>query len=968
MKNYLRVLGIITFLMIQLSASRTAHASPQSHGDHPGHILPLSEYRPYANANPHPTGTDPLTAAELAQAQYVAANTPLLGAAQFVYAERQDAKKTASLTPRRADVIFYNYATDQVIRQVVNLETDRVEATYTLPGQNHQPPVAITEAEAAVQMILAHPILSQELQQAFLQATGEFLLRADQVQPQGILFVPSDAANTRLADVTRACAQHRCIQLFLQTQYGMIDASNLVVDLSAGQLLWADAPFKAWVFEDKTASRNPSPNNTYAEDFVCATGQPIVMTMTIGSRWGLCWMHDPATGLVLNQISFAPNNGEMTLILGSAALAQVVVAYDDGLTQRHVLSEGGLPLSALTTADCPQGTLLRDAAGAVVACQSLQPRGYAWRGTDQVQGQRFALFGVSRAGGDTWTHQWVFDDDGAMHPMLGVSGQREAMRLSKDNNRSITAYWRLNFDIGGSANDAVEQFDYVADSANPITRTQTSVQFTRETSSTLSPAVQRFWRIKDTKMTNSAGRNISYQIVPQLTSVYRSSAGFTRSDVFVTNHKACEQFASHNPATAGGCATQVSDFVNGEALDDPTSDVVVWYGATRHLVLAKEDELLVRNHWQGFTLLPRDFMNTSPLLPSQPSAAPPQALLTAPVSSTLNCSSPYQITQRFASAAQWEMCWEPRAGYGYRLNQITFTPVQGRPRLILNTLHVALMFVPYDDGGPRYRDTSLGQQLAMLTTAECPNGVLLPGDTLCLMRHAHNSAEGEGFEVFGYFNVANYYYVIRFAFNADGSIVPSVGASGSLQRFTRDAATGWPIRGLVATNHNHWVIWRMDFDLDGAEGDQVKQFDALPGVGDSRSLSATLLLTETQTQNDLHQSRFWRVFGDASPMALTYEIEPSVTDIYRADESFTQNDFYLTQNHADEALVSDAFGLNGFVNGEHLQDVVAWYGVNFHHVPRSEEDVRMPIHWQGFVLRLQDRGLASRTFMPLMMR
>ena len=254
----------------------------------------------------------------------------------------------------------------------------------------------------------------------------------------------------------------------------------------------------------------------------------------------------------------------------------------------------------------------------------------------------------------------------------------------------------------------------------------------------------------------------------------------------------------------------------------PASDAVVWFGTTWHRAWAKEDELLVRNHWQGLTLLPRDFMGTSPLRPVVLSAPLPQTALATPGASTLNCSSPYQITQSFANATKWQMCWEPRAGYGYRLNQIVFTPARGVPRLILNTLHVALMFVPYDDGGPRYRDTSLGQHLTMLTAAECPNGVVLPGETLCLMRRAGNSFESEGFEVFGYFNVANYYYVIRFVFNDDGSIAPSVGASGSLQRYTRDATTGWPVRGLSASNHNHWVIWRMDFDLDGAANDMVQ--------------------------------------------------------------------------------------------------------------------------------------------------
>ena len=241
------------------------------------------------------------------------------------------------------------------------------------------------------------------------------------------------------------------------------------------------------------------------------------------------------------------------MILGSAALAQVYVAYDDGLTQQHVLSESGLPLATLTPADCPHGTLLRDAAGAAVACQSVQPRGYAWRGTDQVQGQSLTLFGLSRAGGNTWTHQWEFDDDGAMRPMLGDSG---GDRLGANANRSITAYWRLNFDLGGSADDVVEQFDYVADCKQCNHAHANLVAVYPRNQPHASPEAQRFWRIKDTRLTNSAGQNISYQIVPQLTSVYRDSEAFTQSDLFVTNNKACEQFASHNPRrTAGGCAT-----------------------------------------------------------------------------------------------------------------------------------------------------------------------------------------------------------------------------------------------------------------------------------------------------------------------------------------------------------------------------------------------------------------------------
>jgi primary-amine oxidase len=976
----------ITWLVLMGGAA--ADATTLSHGDHPNPLPHVITDPPRAIENPHPIGSDPLTADEQALARAIAANSAYIrqtqnAREQFIHVERFDGDKSESPIARRASIIFYNYTTDQVIRQTVNLHTHQVEGTQVHEGANHQPPIASAEAEAALQIVLAHPQLRPQLEMAFLQASGQFLLRANQLQVEGILLVPSG----RLAQAANACHLHRCLQLFLRikdaadglracadlsggagrtllssllpahratppdrsdpcccigpaTPLGSIDASNVVIDLSSNQALWVDRPFQALVFEQGASNVTLGKSLQAATQITCPSGQPLLITMTIGTRWGLCWEHDSVRGLMLSQISFAPSNGAMTLILGSAALGQVIVTDDAARTQRHLLAEGGLPLRTLAANDCPQGTLLRDATGAALICQSLLPRGYAWRGADQVQGQSVVLSAISQVGDETWTHRWVFDDDGAIRPMLGVN---------KNANRAINAYWRLNFDIGGSADDVAEQFDYVTAG---MTRTQTLTTFTREISSTYSPEAQRFWRVKDAKLKNGNGQAISYQIAPQLSALVREDEPVTQSDLYVTHNKPCEQFVTHNPTT-NGCGARVTDFVNDETLDEPASDVVLWVGTSWHQMWGAVDDAFTRTRWHGLTLLPRDFLDASPVPISLPPATPMQTPPIAHLPSPLNCSSAYQITQALSSA-RWQMCWEPRAGYGYRLNQITFTPAGGAPHLMLNTLHVALMFVPYDDGGPRYRDTSLGKHLTPLAAAECPGGVLLPGEVLCLVQHANR------FVVYGYFSVANYYYVVQFAFGDDGSIEPSVGASGSLQRYTRDATTGWPVRGLIASNHNHWVVWRMDFDLDGAAGDAVTQFDF--------GQRATALLTETQTQNELTTGRFWRISDGAGPLALAYDIEPNVSDMYRADEAFTQNDFYVTENRTDEAQVSDAFGLASFVNGESLRDPVAWYGVNFHHVPRAEDDVRMPIHWQGFTMRLLNRGVTSRLYLPLLFR
>jgi subtilisin-like proprotein convertase family protein len=118
----------------------------------------------------------------------------------------------------------------------------------------------------------------------------------------------------------------------------------------------------------------------------------------------------------------------------------------------------------------------------------------------------------------------------------------------------------------------------------------------------------------------------------------------------------------------------------------------------------------------------------------------------------------------------------------------------------------------------------------------------------------------------------------------------------------------------------------------------------------------TPLTTETKTTNNLANGRFWRVRNTTQTnndgRNISYEIEPSVTDQLRASENFTQNDFYLTQNRVGEDLVDS--GLVSFVNGETITDAVLWYGVNFHHVPRGEDDVRMPAHTQGFRIRPRD--------------
>jgi subtilisin-like proprotein convertase family protein len=342
----------------------------------------------------------------------------------------------------------------------------------------------------------------------------------------------------------------------------------------------------------------------------------------------------------------------------------------------------------------------------------------------------------------------------------------------------------------------------------------------------------------------------------------------------------------------------------------------------------------------------------------------------------LSCTPQYQIVQTFSNLAKWEMCWEPRAGYGYRLTQVIFTPPNGIRRKVFQSTHVAQLFVPYDENGARYHDIGYGANLAVLAADECPGGALLTNSTLCLTQRPAGylsknattgaSIQADSFAVFGYYGLGQYYYTFQYTFFDDGSIEPAVLASGALQRYTSLAANGWRIPAaafpnVYGVNHNHFVIWRLDFDLDGSANNQVERINFTGASSNQRNMTVTPLTTETKETNNLTNATFWRVRktnqSNTDGRSISYEIEPDVTDHFRAPEDFTQYDFYLTQYKSTEEIVDN--GLVGYVNGETVTDAVLWYGVNFHHVPRSEDDVRMPAHWQGFRIRPRDVTITS---------
>ncbi|WP_051167572.1 hypothetical protein [Actinoplanes sp. N902-109] len=157
------------------------------------------------------TGRDPLTPAELAGAHRLAD----VAGAEFLSAE------LAAGPARQAALYYYDYRTDELVKQVVNLTAGRLDNTYR--ATDMQPPPTPQEVTTAFTVLLGSPI----------GATFRSRWAGDIGSAFPGPAAATVTAQTYVADGS-ACGRHRCVQLLPRaTATGdFVDISDIVVDLS----------------------------------------------------------------------------------------------------------------------------------------------------------------------------------------------------------------------------------------------------------------------------------------------------------------------------------------------------------------------------------------------------------------------------------------------------------------------------------------------------------------------------------------------------------------------------------------------------------------------------------------------------------------------------------------------------------------------------------------------------------------
>jgi primary-amine oxidase len=252
--------------------------------------------------------------------------------------------------------------------------------------------------------------------------------------------------------------------------------------------------------------------------------------------------------------------------------------------------------------------------------------------------------------------------------------------------------------------------------------------------------------------------------------------------------------------------------------------------------------------------------------------------------------------------------------------------------------------------------------------------------------------------------VGNYDYLFDWRFEQDASIVVGVGATGILEvKAVKDQRADVPqspamvatdpdgnkvefgqliAPGLSAVDHDHFFSYRLDLDVDGLNNSLMvdklvpyKLPDSVPGRKVIWAMKPEMAKTESEAKLDISMEHptMWMFTNESVKNSLgqtsSFAIMPGETGISLLPSSewpqkragFSEHSLWVTPYTPSERYASGVYVMGS--KGEDSlpswtqknrnimnTDIVAWYTVGFHHVPRPEDWPQMPIMWHTFSL------------------
>ncbi len=236
--------------------------------------------------------------------------------------------------------------------------------------------------------------------------------------------------------------------------------------------------------------------------------------------------------------------------------------------------------------------------------------------------------------------------------------------------------------------------------------------------------------------------------------------------------------------------------------------------------------------------------------------------------------------------------------------------------------------------------------------------------------------------------IGNYDYGFFWYLYQDGTIHCEVKLTGILS--TGAVAPGVRPRygqllnadGLYGPIHQHFFNFRLDLDVDGATNSVFEEHTEAEVAGDSNALNAAFRSVRTPLRRELEAQQFvdplrartWKVVNPNVTNALGepvgYRLIPhgNVLPFAAASASVTKRAGFITKHlwvtpHVDDERHAAGDYPNQHAGGAGLPewtaadraieetDVVLWYTLGSHHLPRPEDWPVMPVAYTGFVLQ-----------------
>lgn len=260
-----------------------------------------------------------------------------------------------------------------------------------------------------------------------------------------------------------------------------------------------------------------------------------------------------------------------------------------------------------------------------------------------------------------------------------------------------------------------------------------------------------------------------------------------------------------------------------------------------------------------------------------------------------------------------------------------------------------------------------------------------------LWRHGTDGRSGQELVVTSYVTIDNYDYGVEWIFSQAGAIRVDVVMTGMMNfravRSDEGMASGSQHYGhsmdrtVFAPNHQHFFNFRLDFDVDGADGNRVVEIDTRAGAPVEGFPLTPIVMTESVLRDeksaardtDSRLSRKWRVEsaesahgGHRSGYFLVPDANPPALmnrgSWLSGAGGFLSSQLWVTPQSAGEQHAAGEHTWQGAA-GQGLpawtadnrsidgRDLVVWYTVGATHLPRPEDWPIMPAVRSGFSLQ-----------------